>query len=119
MPRIGQARAQHTLIAGDDRRTEIIRRQIRHEGEIGRRASGLVAQGKIFLVDLHRQLADFRRQVHEIVVDAADQRHRPFHQPGDLVEQPVIRGDGEIPRRRLSGDAFGDFVRRSAASAIT
>ncbi len=60
-----EARAQHALVAGDDRRAAILRRDIGHEGEIRRRPPGRVAQREIALVDAHRDLQHLRRQIHE------------------------------------------------------
>ncbi len=119
MPRIGKPGAQHALIARGDRRTAILRRQIGDEGEIRRGLAGGIAQGKIFLVDLHGKLAHLGRQLHEFRVDLADQRHRPFGQARYLVQQPVIRRHGKAELRGRSGNTLGDFRRRSCGLAIT
>ena len=43
-----------------------------------------------------------RRQGHEIIVDGADQDHRPFDQPGDLLQQRLIRNQPEPDLLRLA-----------------
>ena len=50
MPRIGEAGAQHTLVAGDDGRTAVGRLDIGGEGEPGRHAAIPVAGREIALV---------------------------------------------------------------------
>ena len=50
----------------------------------------MVTEGEITLVHPHGDLPHFRRQIHVGIVDAAEQRHRPFHQSGDLIKQPGI-----------------------------
>ena len=66
------------------------------------------AQGEIALVHPHRDLHDLGRQVHVLVVDAAEQRHRPFDQAGDLVEQAGIVDHGQALVRGEAGDPLGD-----------
>ncbi len=100
MPRIGEARAQHAFVAGDDRRAAVIGLDIGDEGEPRRSRACRIAQREIALVDAHRHLHHFGRQVHGRGVDPAEQRHRPFHQAGHFVQQPGHPPPPTGPRRR-------------------
>ena len=42
------------------------------------------------MVLTHSCYKNIRPQDHELCIDGPDQRHRPFHEPGDLVEQRRI-----------------------------
>ena len=50
----------------------------------------LVRAGEIFLVGAHGEHDHLARHVEEIGVEAAEQRHRPFGQPGILDHQPLV-----------------------------
>ena len=89
-PRIGEPRPQHPLIPRHQRRAAIAGGNIRQQGEAWCRAPIREAQGKIALVDPHRGAHHLGRQIHEGRINAAQQRHRPFHQPRHLGQQPLI-----------------------------
>ena len=78
-------------IAGGDRDTAIGRDLVGNGDEFGDQRTGLrITHREIFLVRLHRQRDDFRRQVEEIRIHLAQHRHRPLHQTGDLGQQTGI-----------------------------
>ncbi len=108
MPRIGKPRPQHPFVAGDDHRAAVLGLDIGDEAEPRRRRTGGIAQREIALVDPHRHLHHFRRQIHERRIDLPEQRHRPFHQSGHLVEQPGILDHRQTAGRRLRRDAVRD-----------
>ena len=86
MPSVGEARAQHPLVAGDDGGSAVLGRDIRHEREPwGRYALGR-AQREVALVHTHRHLHDFGGQIHVLGGDAAEQRDGALDQPGDFVD---------------------------------
>ncbi len=105
---VGQARAQHPLIAGDDRRAAIVGHHIGDEGELRRQRSIGLLEGKIFLVAAHRRGQYLGRQGHEIGIDIAGQNHRPLHQSGDFIEQPRIVANGEPQGLRSLLETVGD-----------
>ena len=98
MAGIGEARAQHAFVAGDDRRAAVLGLDIGDEGEPGGGVAIGGAQREVALVDAHGDLHDLRRQVHVFVGDAPEQGDRPFHQAGDLVEQAGIVHHGQLAR---------------------
>ena len=88
--RVGQSTAQHALVAGDDRLAAVARDVVRHHDEaVGQGAVGL-GRGEEAQVHLHRDNQHFRRHVHELGVDGAQHRHRPFGQAGDFLEQAFV-----------------------------
>ena len=108
MPSVGEAGAQHAFVAGDDGGAAVRRLDVGDEGEPGRSAAVRRAQREIALVDPHGDLHDLRRQVHVFVGDAPEQRDRPFHQAGDLVEQAGIVHHGKLAVGGKAGDAVRD-----------
>ena len=57
--------------------------------------------GEIFLVGAHGELDHLARHVEEGRVEAAEQRHRPFGQPGILGDQAFVLDQGQAaPRPR-------------------
>ena len=121
MPRVGEPGAQHALVAGDDRRAAVRRPRCWRRRRTRAPASpSAVARGEIALVDPHRDLHDLGRQVHVLVGDPAGQRHRPFDEAGDLVQQAGIVDDGDgflAPRCAAMPSAMTRL--RSAASTST
>ena len=91
------------------------------KAKYGAAAPSRVAQREVALVDPHRDLHDLGRQVHVRGVDAAEQRHRPFDQPGHLVEQPGIvhHASGRCVGGQRARCRRRSRARRSAASTIT
>ena len=116
MAGIREAGREDAGIAGGDRGTAIGRDLVGNGDEFGDQLTGLrITHREIFLVRLHRQGDDFRRQVQEVRIHLAQHRHRPFHQAGDLGQQagifdqfkPGIGADlsGAIQDQRLTGGA--------------
>ena len=92
---IGQPCAQHALVPRNHGRTAIGGIDIRHDHEAGRQGTVRILNREVFLVGPHRRGKHFGRQIHEAVVNPPHQRHGPFDQPRDLVEQARIRGHGQ------------------------
>ena len=91
MSRVGETRREHARIARSNRLAAIGGHLVGHADEFRRHARlARLFHGEVFLVRLHRQGDDFRRQVQEVRVHLAQQRHRPFHQSGDLGQKPRI-----------------------------
>ena len=112
MPRIGEAGAQHALIAGDHGGAAIGGRDVGDEGEARGGFAGGVAQCEIALIDPHRDLHDLGGQVHIGLVDAAEIRDGPFDEAGHLIEQAGILDD----RQPFGGgEGFEAGVDRGAA----
>ena len=105
MAGIGEARAQHALVAGDDGGAVVVCLDVGDEGKPGRGGTFGRAQGEIALVDPHGDLHHLRRQVHVFVGDAAEMRDGPFDQAGDLVEQAGVIHHGKVLFRGKAGDA--------------
>ena len=108
MARIGEAGTQHALVAGDRGGAAIRRIDIGHEAEIRRGRTIGVAEREVALVHPHRDLSHLGRQVHEGIVDAPQQRHRPFHQPRHFVQQAGIVHQRDLSRAPQFGDAVAD-----------
>ena len=120
VPRVGEAGAQHTLVAGDRGGAAVGRLDIGDEAEIGRRRTVGVAEREVALVDAHGDLHDLGRQVHVGSVDAAEQRHRPLDQPGHLVEQAGVVHHLDLRSARQAPDIPSMMMRlRSSASTST
>ena len=60
-----------------------------------------IAQREIFLMRAHGGLQNFRRHIHELVFDGADQHHRPFGQARHFVQQPLVLDQFEAQRESL------------------
>ena len=95
---VRQARPQHPFVAGDDGLAFVPGFGVGDEYEAGREVAVLIEQGEILLVMAHGGGQHLRRQVHEGGVDAPHQHHRPFHQPGVLVEQAGVGLEGQFGR---------------------
>ncbi len=108
MPRIRKPRAQHPFIAGDDRSTLIVRRDIGDESEMRRRRAVRIAQREIALIDAHRDLADLGRKVHERSIDRPEEGDRPFDEAGHFLEQTFIGDDAQTLRLRDFPDTVFD-----------
>ena len=89
--RVIEARRQHPLIARNNGLAAIRGLQIGDHDKMRRQGAGFrIAQGKVFLVLGHAQLDHFRRQRQKGRVHGADERHWPFGEPGDLVQQSRV-----------------------------
>ena len=93
--RVRQARGEHLAVALDDLRAAVRRLDVggadKGVGELARR----VAADEVFLVHPRGELDHFGRDVEERRVEAAEQRHRPFGQPGILRHQPFVLDEAE------------------------
>lgn len=88
--RVGQAGGEHLAIALDDLRAAVARLDIGGADERVRQLTVGGAADEIFLVHPRGQLDDFRRHIEIGFVEAPEQRHRPFGQPGILRDQPFV-----------------------------
>ena len=93
---VGEPRPQHPFVAGDDGLALVPGFGVGDEYKARREIAVLIQQGEILLVMAHRRGQHLRRQVHEGRVDAPHQHHRPFHQPGVLVEQAGVGLEGQF-----------------------
>ena len=101
---VPQARAQHALVACDDRPAIVLGRQIGDRDEARRQATVRVLERQVLLMMAHRRDQDFLGQRHEPLVDPAKQGDRPLDQAGELGEQCRIVAQAQIllarePRR--------------------
>ncbi len=87
---VRQPRADHALVALDDRRAAVISFDIRDEDKAVRQRAVLSAEREAFLVLFERGDEHFRRDVEKVRVEAARQHHGPFDKPCVLVDQPVV-----------------------------
>ena len=110
-PRVGQPRAQHALVARHHRGAAVRRLDVGHHGEARRGAAIGAAEREVLLVRAHGGAHDLGRQVHEGVVDAAEQRHRPLDQARHLRHQRLVRHHLQPLVRGKRGDAFSDQFR--------
>ena len=88
--RVAQPRGEHALVARDDRRAAVVGVDVGGADEVRRELARAVAHDEIFLVDARGELDHFLGHVEEIGVERAEQRHRPFGQPGILDHQPLV-----------------------------
>ncbi len=88
---IAQSRANDALIAGDDLLAAVRRFLIRHQDEFVGQLAGLrIAQHEAFLVVADGGADHLGRDRQERLVERAHQHHRPFDQPRDLGDQPLV-----------------------------
>ena len=67
-------------------------------------APSVLVVREVALVRPHGDDQHLGRHVHELRVDGAEQRHRPFDQAGDLVEQAVVGLERDL---RLGAELLG------------
>ncbi len=89
---VGQARAHHLLVTGDDLR-RVLALQVGDGDKARQQLAVGIQQAEVLLVILHGRDQRFLRHLKEAFLEAAHQRHRPFDQRGDFVQQ-VRRHDG-------------------------
>ena len=99
-PGVGEPRAQHALVAGDDGR-RVARREVADEQEAVGEPARVVRQREVALVELHREDQALLRHGEERGVERAGVDDRPLDQRRDLVEQRVGHD-----RRRVAGGAL-------------
>ena len=118
---VGKPRADHALVAGDDRLAAVARFLVGHQNELVHELGGLrIAQHEAFLVVADGRADHLAGDRQERGVERAHQRHRPFDQSGDLGQAaprpPPVRSLARRPdswRRRRIVSA------RRAGSSIT
>ena len=106
--RVGQPRGEHLAVALDDLGAAVARVDVgdAHEG-VGELAR-TVAAHEILLVHARGELDHLGRHVEEGGVEAAEQRHRPFGQPGVLRHQPLVLHEAEPGLGGQRGGARAD-----------
>ena len=97
--RIPQPGAQHALVARDDR-AGVLGAKIGDDHEARREPALRVLERQIFLVLAHRGDQHLLRQIHEALLDPAEQRHRPLDQAGELAQEPRVVADAQLHRMR-------------------
>ena len=96
---VGEARRQHLGVARRDQLAAVRRLDIGHGDEVRDQEAGLgIAHREILLVGAHGGADHLRRQVQEIRVHVAQDRRRPFGEPGHLVQQALVLDQFEIAR---------------------
>ncbi len=90
--RIPEPGAQHALVTGDDRAV-FVGGQVGDDHEARREPALGILERQVFLVLAHRGDQDLLRQIHEALLDPAEQRHRPLDQARQLTEQARIVAD--------------------------
>ncbi len=104
---VAQARADHPFVAADDL-GRVLAVDIGDGDKMRQQAAIPVGDVKIFLVFLHGQDQRFRGHGQEPFLEGAGQRHRPFHQCGDLVQQVVVDHRDAPHLLALGDDLFAD-----------
>ena len=86
--RVGEPRAQHTLVALHDR-LRLLCGQVADQQEAVRQPSLRIREREILLVLLHRQDQALLRDLEECPIEGTGVDHGPFDQRGHLVEQRI------------------------------
>jgi hypothetical protein len=112
--RVREARGEHLAIALDDRGAAVRRLDIGDADEVRGKRAVLSREREIFLVGAHGELDHLARHVEEGRIEAPEQRHRPFGEPGILGDQPLVLDQAEPGVGGRPGGAVGDDPPRSA-----
>ncbi len=97
--RIRQPRADHALVAGDDRLAAVGRLDVRDQNEfVGELRRFRIAHHKAFLVVADGGADDLFGDGEERLVERAHQHHRPFDQARDLGQQALVLDQFEALR---------------------
>ncbi len=107
---VGQPRAQHALVAGDDRR-RVRRLQVAHQQEPVDELPRIVGEREVPLVQLHREDEAFLRDVQERGVERAGVDDRPFDQRRDFVQQRIRHDRRGVACRAFEADHDGGAAR--------
>ena len=110
---VAQPRAQHALVAVDDGLAAVARHDVGDDDEAVGELAVLRGRREIALVRPHGDDQHLGRHVHELRVDGAEHRHRPFDQAGHFVEQPVVGLERDL---RLGAELFGARRARSSCA---
>ncbi len=102
---VGQPRADDALVAGDDRLAAVGGFFVGDQNEAVDQLGGLrIAQHEAFLVGADGGADHLVGDRQEGLVERAHQRHRPFHQTGDLRQQALVLDQFEALRE---GEVLG------------
>ncbi len=109
--RVGKARAQHALIALDNGLAAVAGHIVGDDDEAVRERAVRLRGREIALMGPHGNDQHLGRQLQELPVDGAEQRHRPFDQARHFFEQAVIVLERHLrastqPTRILQDDPF-------------
>ena len=86
---VGQARANHALVAADDR-ARVGRADVADDQKPVRQFPAGIEQRKVLLVGLHGENQAFLRDLEELRLEFTDQHIGPLDQAGDLIEQGLV-----------------------------
>ena len=107
---VRQTGPQHPFITGDDGLAAVGGLHVGDHQEAVGQPAVVLQQRKIFLMRAHRGDQHLVRHRHELLVDAAHQHHRPFHQSGHLGQQAVVGTQRQpLGRRRRLGLGENDL----------
>ncbi len=98
--RVRETRAQHALVARDDRGASVGCFDVGDDEEARGQPPVGGLERKVLLVRAHGRREHFARQVHEVLVDRSDQRDGPLDQPRDFLEERRVRRHAQGFRRR-------------------
>src|SRR5215467_8421565 len=88
---VGEPRADHALVAGDDRLAAVLRLDIGDQDElVGELRGARVAQDETFLIVADRGADDFGGHTQKRLIERAHQHDGPFNETGDLRQQARI-----------------------------
>ena len=88
--RVGEAGGEDLFVTGDDRGAAVACLDIRDADEVRGERALRVGEREIFLVGAHGELDHLARDFEEGGVEPAEQRHRPFGQPGIFDQEPLV-----------------------------
>ena len=113
--RVGQARGEDLSLPSTIAAPPSAASMLAVQTKCGASLPCAVAQHEIFLVGARGELDHFGRDFEERGVEAAEQRHRPFGQPGILDHQPLVLDQREAgvarrPRRAVADDRLALVV---------
>ena len=86
--RIRQARRQHPLISGRDRR--LAASHVDHGHKVGQQAPVLAQQGEVALMLLHRRHEHVLRQVEVFGIEGSDDNLRHLHRKDGLLQEGLV-----------------------------
>ena len=107
---IRQTRRQNLLVPRQNRRTIVLRFPVRN-GHKMRDPARLVLHAEKLLMFLHRGLQNLCRQLQKIRANRAHQNHRPFDQPGNLGQKPLIFNNLKTLRKGHLGRVMPNRIR--------
>ena len=88
--RVGQPRGEHAPVALDDRLAAVVGVDVGDADEVRRERPSPSRMTKYFWLVRMVSSITSSRHIEKIGVERAEQRHRPFGQPGILDHQPLV-----------------------------